>query len=314
MSSSFDAINYSVRPSKSIERKIIFERVNRFCATAGIKLDGYIGLGSIWFSDFHIAHRLLGLNKLICLEREDGFSRVLFNKPFECINVIKGDSSVTLPTLPLRESKHLIWLDYDDPASSNILEDIKVIVSKVAPGSVFLFSMNAHHKITEKDEDKVQKFIEIMGNAAPPDLKMADLSKSKYIGTLSKSLFNYITHVLISSGRDELFIPLFNIQYADGVSMLSIGGVILARGVEIPSLQSLGISHDDWPDYNTSSALLAISAPPLTLREKMTLDGLLPRENKLKCSDIPFTIKDEQLNIYQQFYKYYPIFNEQVLS
>ena len=54
---SFDAVNYSLRPSKTIQRQLVFEGV-RMLQVALDPVKAYIGFGSIWFTDFVMAHKI----------------------------------------------------------------------------------------------------------------------------------------------------------------------------------------------------------------------------------------------------------------
>ena len=56
---SFDVVNYSLRPNKSIQRTIVFEAVSILQGWLRLENLLYIGFGSIWFTDFQLAHKFL---------------------------------------------------------------------------------------------------------------------------------------------------------------------------------------------------------------------------------------------------------------
>src|ERR1700761_6192677 len=113
MSSSFEKINYSLRPNKSIERKMICEAFTRLSLLDHLSNYRYIGMGSAYFADFILFHRNLGMTNLISIEKEESKkARFEFNKPFSCIDIKYGNSSTVLPNLELEKSKNIVWLDY----------------------------------------------------------------------------------------------------------------------------------------------------------------------------------------------------------
>ena len=53
---SFDSVNYSIRPSKSVQRGIVFQGLRRIFDVMDLGNTIYVGFGSIWFTDFVQAH------------------------------------------------------------------------------------------------------------------------------------------------------------------------------------------------------------------------------------------------------------------
>ena len=84
---SFDVVNYTIRPNKNIERKLVFESLRELSTPLGLGDYRYIGLGSPWFIDFLLAHRYLLIRDMICIEFEEHAPRMEFNKPYDCIAV-----------------------------------------------------------------------------------------------------------------------------------------------------------------------------------------------------------------------------------
>src|SRR5690242_14750990 len=114
---SFNRVNFSLRPSKSIQRSLVFEGVRRLQECMELDEIVYVGFGSIWFADFQIAHKLLHIRDMISIEADEiAFKRAEFNQPFASVKVIRGLSYDVLPTLytdsRLMLNPWLIWLDY----------------------------------------------------------------------------------------------------------------------------------------------------------------------------------------------------------
>lgn len=65
MPGSYRIINYPLRPAKAIERRMLcaaFERLHPF---QRIERYRYVGFGSIYFSDFQLLHRQLGITDML---------------------------------------------------------------------------------------------------------------------------------------------------------------------------------------------------------------------------------------------------------
>jgi len=61
-------VNYVLRPAKNVERKMLCEAFQRLTNFASLREYRYIGFGSIFFSDFTLFHRNLGISDLIDID------------------------------------------------------------------------------------------------------------------------------------------------------------------------------------------------------------------------------------------------------
>jgi hypothetical protein len=114
------------------------------------------------------------------------------------------------------------------------------------------------------------------------------------------------------AGReDEQLIPLFNIAYRDNAPMITVGAVIAdntraSKVIERLATYDLGSGLDQ-------ATQISIGVPPLTVKEKVHLDQLMPCSVVLNESDVAtlgFRLKQSQIEAYQRFYKHYPTFGE----
>ena len=82
-----ELMNYLFRPAKNIERKMLCEALSRLSVISDVKHYQYVGFGSVYFADFSLFHKQLGIQKLISIEcDEDMETRVRFNQPYSCID------------------------------------------------------------------------------------------------------------------------------------------------------------------------------------------------------------------------------------
>lgn len=136
-------VNYSLRPAKNIERKMMVEALSRIGTVAPLSSYRYVGMGSEFFNDFSLFHQYLGIKSMVSIERDlHRISRCNFNKPYQCIEVKHGKSSEVLPVLQWQE-RNVVWLDYTGRLESSSLSDLEFLVSQVVSGSVVIWSVNA---------------------------------------------------------------------------------------------------------------------------------------------------------------------------
>lgn len=141
---SFDSVNYSLRVKKNIERKLIADillSLDKQFKTTGYQ---YIGMGSMWFSDFMLIHRVLGIKTMWSVER-DSPKRAAFNSPYGFINVQEGTAAEYLPKFLDTKLNSIVWLDYDGDLSRGIVKDLKDLAARAKPGDVIMVTANAHH-------------------------------------------------------------------------------------------------------------------------------------------------------------------------
>src|SRR5690242_16417832 len=100
MAGSSARINYSLRPAKHIERRMIAESLRHVAPFAHIEAYRYMGFGGLYFSDFALFHRMLNVRDMVSVEIDtNSKERYEFNKPYDCISLEFGKSSQVLPRL-----------------------------------------------------------------------------------------------------------------------------------------------------------------------------------------------------------------------
>ena len=139
---SFDLVNYGLRPSKSIQRQIVFDGIQALKSKLGLADTVYVGLGSIWFLDFVMAHKLLDIKDMVSIESDDiGYRRALFNKPYSTVDVRSGYSSEILKTLfddnAFNGRPWVVWLDCDGALDEMLRDDIRSVIEHSPVDTVF---------------------------------------------------------------------------------------------------------------------------------------------------------------------------------
>src|SRR5258708_18036116 len=151
MTASFRRIDYSLRPSKHAERRMLADIFRRLRPFQLVETYGYVGFGSVWFTDFALFHRLLGIRDMLSIERQaDAQPRIDANKPFGCISVDYRSSDLALPDVDWSK-RQIVWLDYDDPLTIGMLLDARTLAVRAKSGTVVAVSIQCQ-KAPEIDE------------------------------------------------------------------------------------------------------------------------------------------------------------------
>lgn len=307
---SFEAVNYSLRPSKSIQRQLVFEAVRGLQPHLDLEHLVYVGFGSIWFTDFVLAHRTVGINDMISIEGDPiGFARARFNAPYKTIRVIEGLSSAVLPTLyedaTLSKRPWMIWLDYDYAFDESVKDDVRSVVENVPQNSIFLITFNGQEARYLKPTDRLQRIRDIYGDVVPDSLASEDCRKDALQGTLADLSLAYMKSVAASAGRPGGFLNAFRIVYRDASPMITVGGLLPAKAATLAAKSQ--VEGSGW----TCRPSRPIIAPQLTLREAAVLQSQLPCDPPLDreaVRSLGFDLEERQIDAFGAYYRQYPAF------
>ncbi len=312
---SFEKINYSLRPNKNVERKLIVQfllDLHRLTTFSSLQYQ-YVGMGSVWFTDFILMHRALGIQRMISIDRQkDREKRFLFNRPFSNITVKIGTTTEILPTIDL-ERPTLIWLDYDDVLKDYMFADIDTALEKLQSGSILILTVNGEFSQVENvqneggpvEPDSVLR--SIAGNSVPANIKDR-LNSNRFPLLLGDILHNAMRSKALARKLD--FFPFFNFAYKDGAQMVTFGGMVANTDASSAINDAKLGSRYPWLASNGQAKL---QLPHLTIKEKLKFDQLLPSRgssNPPSISELGFELKDEEIKQYCLHYLFYPVFAE----
>jgi hypothetical protein len=309
---SFETINYALRPNKNVERKLIANTLIKLRTEFPVNEYRYIGFGSMWFSDFVLMHKLIGINDMVTIENQvSRKKRVEFNKPFACIAVRMEQASAALGEV-IDSKRCFVWLDYDGPLKDAMTGDIETAVGGMKSGSLIAVTVNAHVdqlKGHKQEGDEVLK----------PEAFLAEICDDERLltstGRLTKNDFPLLVceliHARLKASVLELnpsceYVPIWTFRYSDGVAMITVGGMV-ANAEDRKNLQQSKVS--DLPAVSPDKPFV-IQLPVLTEKEKRALDKLLPTGKPLDCRKLDFELRDVEVAAYEQLYLHYPVFSE----
>lgn len=330
--SSYEKINYSLRPAKAVERKMFCQSMQKLSHFQDIETYRYVGFGSPFFSDFSLIHRTIGIKDLISIEKDEHNSdRFLFNRPFSCIDSIFEHSNDALPFLKWTQPT-ILWLDYDYKLNSTMLKDVTTFFSQAVSGSMFVitFDIKADEPENEKLSNKklkqyrIEQLRERVGREKlPADIERKNLGIKGNISIIHEIISDQIKETLITrngviSDRDKRFRyeQIFNFYYNDGTPMLTLGGVLFKENqnaiFEKANFKELGFIKSGKESFH-------IEIPSLTFKEIKALDQLLPdfinselgevKSHPNKTVNLP-NLRKEDILKYSKVYRYFPAFAE----
>jgi hypothetical protein len=317
---SFRKINYLVRPTKQVERRLITRVLSRLPAVGyPISEYRYLGLGSVYFADFMLFHKTLHIDDMWCVEAEDVPLAMEFNKPFEFIQIFMDSIAGMAPAIE-RDRPHVVWLDYDGRLTDDVLDDIGQLIGILERGSIFLVTVNAtppRAGIDHEDEEcrsrRLQRSLESLqarvGRYRSRALQLSELNRPGIARLYQTVIRNRIASELVRRPGDKLrFYQLFSYRYADDAPMFTFGGV-LDRPRLAGRFRRAGLDSLPFVQMDPAADPIEISVPMLTLREKQWLEQNLGADPE--ASGI-FELGEQAANNFRRFYREYPNYNEVV--
>jgi hypothetical protein len=308
---SFDAINYSLRPSKSIQRQLVFDGVRLLQNRLDLERLAYVGFGSIWFTDFVLAHKILRIDDMVSIEGDDiGYSRALFNAPYATVRVEHGLSAAILPKLFIDASlvgrPWMMWLDYDYDLNESVRGDVRLLIENAPTNSILIITINgSESKYGTKPLERCERVRNLLGALVPDDLPPTACKGEQMQETLADFGLSFMKSIAADIARPGGFIPAFRVLYKDSAPMVTIGGVLPAKGDERAATEAVrATSWSAWPQK-------AVKAPHLTMREAAVLQSQLPCTTKLTRTTIKklgFDLDEDQIEAFETYYRQYPSF------
>lgn len=321
MSGSYEKINYSLRPAKCIERKMLCETFRRLSIFGKVEAYSYVGFGSTFFSDFALFHKSLNISNMISIEKDKAKrDRFEFNRPFRCIDIKYGNSNEILPNLNWA-TRSILWLDYDSRLTKNALLDINTFCANAIPASLLIVSVNVQPAQPENNIDssyadipeyRLEQLRKAVGNVrVPKDIRKKDLAKWGTANVCRRIIYNEIMQTL--NGRNGIrekgnklcYKQLFNFHYSDNAQMLTTGGLLYDEGQE--HLLNL-CAFDDLSFVRQNDKPYHIEVPNLTFKEIRHIDEQLPKKKGHQLT--AHAVRASDIDKYEKVYRFFPAFTE----
>ena len=308
---SYQKVFYDLRPAKQVERRMIIDALQELAAKGfAIRDYQYTGLGSIYFVDFVLFHRLLGMRRLLSVEYDLRITkRIQFNRPYENIELAMKPIGDVIHTLD-QGRRHLLWLDYDSQLEQSMLTDVSAAAFRLSPGSIVLITVDLKPPAgREAPRDCMEYYQEESSTYFDVGWTPDHFSPTQLASSVSTILLNAIRQGL--SGRTGIeFSQLFRFTYADGHPMLTLGGMLVT---DAESSLLARCNFGDMPFIRRSEGAPGydIVVPRLTRKERIHLDGHMPCKDGWAPEE--FELEEADTRNYRDIYRYYPWYGELLL-
>jgi hypothetical protein len=311
MAGTYREIDYRIRPAKYTERLMLADALRRL-KFGTVESYQYVGLGSVYFTDFVLFHRALGINKMVSIEKEEHDKpRFLDNLPFSNIEMQWGLTTKTLPFIDL-SLRTIAWFDYDGRLTGTVLDDVRSFVTRATTGSVLIVTVQCQ---PERFDDKnSRRHMQTLAQELGGDRVDPGLDDRALLGWNAAELFRKIIRNEIDAALEKLngvrpdaqkmeFEQIFYFQYKDGAQMLTVGGVLFDRG-QRPIFDSCAFRDLDFVRTGEKrDQPFRIEIPKLTPREMKILERQMPL---LPDKDpVIGTIPEQDAKQYVRIYRYF---------
>lgn len=274
---SHEKVHYEFRPAKQVERRMLLHALHSLRDVGyPISRYEYTGLGSIYFIDFILFHRYLGLTRLTSVEGDpDVKQRVKFNCPYNLINIVYDDITAQIARLS-RDRKHILWLDFDSILTTELLDAVQLAATQLTSGSVLLVTVDAEPP--GRPEEGLKRYNPSVWmqyfKSEAKGLLWRDTNRSDFARDALPTTNARILKAAIEEGlqtRDVKFIDMFSFLYADGHLMLSIGGMI-GKVADERRIRSLDRKELFFLKDDVTNDPFQIRVPLITRKERHYLD------------------------------------------
>lgn len=304
-------VQYDLRPAKQVERWMLIDALQELSRNGfPIGEYKYTGMGAIYFVDFVMLHKLLGLHRLHSVEKDRSVeSRIRFNRPFACIELSFKTIGEVIPTLD-SDLRHLLWLDYDYQITENMIADVVSAGAELSPGSLVLITVDTEPPGSVRDSDSLEQYFDRHASKDVPfGLQTADFTQGRLAEISVRTLVNALERGLRGRAETE-FIPLFNFRYRDGHRMASVGGV-LGTERHRRAVDSCNWENRPYIRRDINEEPFIISVPKMTRKERLHLDSMMPCQEG--WTPEAFEMSEEAVENYRILYRFYPAYREVLL-
>lgn len=306
---SYRKVQYELRPAKQVERRMIIDTLQKL-TLVGFEIEdyNYVGFGSIYFVDFILFHKFLGIDNMLSVEHSTAIEkRVLFNKPYDFIKTEMKPVGEVIPMLS-PDIKYILWLDYDMIIDSDLLEDVRMASTYLPVGSILLITVDVEPPDDQGGPTIWKEYYEEQAGDYIGLARTEDFAKSNLPRTNARVLDRAIRDGL--AGRDAELLELFNFIYADGHQMITIGGIIGSKA-ERRRIDGSKLVDTFYIRRDFKSDGYHIRVPQVTRRERLYLDSAMP------CSEDwgpdEFELSKMDIHNYREIYRFFPAYAELLL-
>jgi hypothetical protein len=318
-------IPYQLRPNKFIDRQIFIDLLSKIVPSIDHGKYAYISMGGKHLVDQEAVYRRVGIHNLFSFDLNgEVVARQRCNRPIAgaiCEEMSASDLASELDGIldKFPKAEHVIaWLDYTDTRRLSQLQELCALLRKCRPRDVVRITMNAHNgTLNDKwqnagAESPALHRANMLRESIGPfyDTNLSEVGKDDIPLALSFAVKLAASLVERERANSVEFVPVLLTSYADGQRMFTATILTVEKGEQLPiGLNGWDFMPKDW------SKIVTISAPDLSLREKVEIDKHLDKPPSKIIRAIRFQPSSESdearvaVGSYKKLHRYYPTFS-----
>ena len=320
------SVAYRLRPNKAVDRELFLSLLGRLSARLRLEKYSYVSLGGPFLEDFRLIHARIGIDTLICVEREEAVHRrQSFNRPIESMQCIHAKLDEYLEATEFN-TPVVLWLDFTEPKT--VVKQIEAFArqtSELPIYSIVRITLNANPTSLGKpaagqmavtlpgEENKaggsetelewrLARFKERLGGSTPSGL-LPDAMKHRNFGPSLLEALRLCAEREILDHPERKLVWALATHYSDGQAMITATAVVVPDGDN--EVQSI---VESWPYFSTPKKPLRLDLPALSTIERLTMESIAnPKERmgyELPVSDMG----EDPFEAFRRFYRVYPHF------
>jgi hypothetical protein len=272
----------------------------------------YVGMGANRFYDFLLLHKYLGLRNMVSLEHDDSmYERAIFNVPYRFIDV-RNLSVMDFLASDEAHSPEILWFDYDGGIGPDIVADIASTAIRAKVGDLcFVTVSGLPPRVMESmsDANRLTALQDLLGDMAG-EVELEDVERSQFTSAVHKILMASYKHGFAARTEGK-FVPLLQVEYADSVPMVTVGGGFLASETAKDIARRLKKALPFLPSL--ASEMYHIRSFHLTERERALFDRATTSPKK-RCFEKntlkAFGFREADFEAYSDLLRYLPRYVE----
>ena len=306
-------VSYDLRPSKQCERKMMLDSFNT-AMESGFPIPDYryVGMGANRFYDFILMHKYLGIDKMISLEHDRKMlPRAEFNCPYKFIEILNSTAHDFISSDHFAGNS-IYWMDYDDSIRLDIIQDIASFAPNVKSGDFIFFTVcgSSPRRFSRKNSLERLSDLKVTFSDFANSLTKEDVEDSNFTKAVHKILNAAFKNAFVVR-RDGVFRPFFQVEYADGLDMVTYGGIFTTNDecrnflrllkVKVPFLSSRSLKNYRIRKFN------------FTEKERSLFDlaATAERSNAKEIRELErLGFKRKELQSYKELLRYHPRYVE----
>jgi hypothetical protein len=289
----------------------------KLASTCGLPISDYryVGMGANRFYDFLLIHKYLSISKMVSLEHDPSmYARAVYNCPYKFIEVRNQTSAVFLGG-PADPNPTAFWFDYDGGIGPAILQDIATFGTKLKVGDFAFVTVygGAPGVIDRRNDAERLAWLQDELGALANGVQLADVSRSTFPDAVHKILVAAFKNAF-SPRRDGQFFLFLQVEYADSLPMITVGGAFLTQGQTVALKDKISEAMPFL--MKKEPVFYEIRSLHLTERERALFDRATTHHSKRsrERNEIKkLGFRDAELSAYRDLLRYFPRYVETIV-